>query len=82
MKYNPTTDFICYAREKYGDATVACYKEEGICSCHEDRELIGKSRMEWGCTPAETILDMRSEYIKNHKDKIQKNQDKLINIGG
>ena len=76
--YNPNTDFICYTREKYGDANTTCYKQEGICCCHEDRELIGKSRMGEGCTPADSISDTRITYIKINKDEIQNNQNKLL----
>tara|TARA_R100001163_G_C5063048_1_gene200240 strand:- start:310 stop:528 length:219 start_codon:yes stop_codon:yes gene_type:complete len=71
MKYNPMTDFVCYARDKYGDELTTCYKhnefvcewnKEGIdkhpVDCHEDRLLTGKS--ETGCTPsAQTIIDRR-----------------------
>jgi len=64
MKYNPVTDFVCYARATYGDEITTCYKlttDEGEphpCLCHEDRLITGKS--ETGCTPSEqTIFDRR-----------------------
>ena len=69
MKYNPKTDFVCYARAKYGDEGTTCFKDLhtpemvngniSCCSCHEDRLLTGKSKT--GCTPsAQTIINRRS----------------------
>tara|TARA_R100001443_G_scaffold13399_1_gene23388 strand:+ start:132 stop:371 length:240 start_codon:yes stop_codon:yes gene_type:complete len=75
--YNPITDFICYAREKYGDVNSTCYKNDGICCCHEDREIIGKSHLGDGCTPADSITYERMLYIKEHKNEIEINQQKL-----
>ena len=78
--YNPKTDFICYAREKYGDALSTCYKCEGVYNCHEDREILGKCSTGVGCTPADSISESRIEYIRLHKDDIQTNQKKEVLI--
>lgn len=83
MSYNPKTDFICKWRHNKGNEVMLCYKDEthptlGTRPCHEDLEITGKTFMGTGCVPADHIMTVRVEYIKNNKDEIEQRQKKLL----
>jgi hypothetical protein len=79
MSYNPKTDFICIGRRRSGDEAMLCYKDESHPTrpCCEDNELTGKTFMGTGCTPDDSIMTVRVEYIRENKDLINDNQKKL-----
>ena len=57
--YNPKTDFVCYARDKYGDALCSCYKDDEDYKCNEDREMLGKCKVGHVCKPSDQTIKFK-----------------------
>ena len=66
MSYDPNKDFVCYGRDKYGDALMTCYQSDSIYICNEDREVLGKCQSGHGCTPSENTNRARAKHILVH----------------